>query len=122
MKRAILLGALALGLSGCVSAPQSLYEWGSYQKDLLRYSKNPGETKKFSDSLLVTIQKAETAHRVPPGLYAEYGYTLLDQGDVNGATSYFVKERDLWPESAELMNRLIGRLNKALAAAGGNAQ
>ena len=112
MKRGILAGLIVLSLSGCATN-QSLYEWGGYQHDLLKYSKNPGETKKFSEALMVDIQKAEAGHKVPPGLYAEYGYTLLDAGDVNGAVTYFGKERDRWPESAMLMNKVIGKLTKA---------
>ena len=109
MIRAVSASILAVTLAGCVSN-NSLYEWGSYQHDLLAYSKNPGEGKKFASSLSMDIQKAEKAHKVPPGLYAEYGYTLLDSGDSRGAVEYFTKERDHWPESAALMNKLIKRL------------
>ena len=109
MKRGIVIGASALALGAC-AANQPMYEWGSYQHDLLSYSKNPTEGKKFSAALAVNLQKAEADHRVPPGMYAEYGYTLLDAGDVTGAISYFTKERDRWPESALLMNKVIGRL------------
>ena len=116
MKNGVLAGALVLSLAGCASAPQTLYTWGSYQRDLLKYSKNPTETKQFSQALLVDIQKAEAGRGVPPGLYAEYGYTLLDLGDVPGASVYFAKERDRWPESAELMNRLIARVNRSASA------
>ena len=119
MKRGILVGALALALGACASN-QSMYEWGSYQHDLLSYSKNPTEGKKFSAALAVNLEKAEAAHKVPPGMYAEYGYTLLDAGDAKGAVVYFGKERDRWPESVTLMNKVIDRLNKADQAHSGS--
>ena len=45
-------------------------------------------------------------------MYAEYGYTLLDQSDINGAIAYFSKERQAWPESAQLMEKIIAKLSK----------
>jgi hypothetical protein len=112
MQRGILAGALLLALGACASN-QSMYEWGSYQHDLLSYSKNPTEGKKFSAALAADLEKAEAVHKVPPGMYAEYGYMLLDADDAKGAVLYFTKERDRWPESAMLMNKVITRLGKA---------
>jgi hypothetical protein len=112
MQRGILAGALLLALGACASN-QAMYEWGNYQHDLLSYSKNPTEGKKFSAALALNIEKAEKSHRVPPGMFAEYGYMLLDADDSKGAVIYFAKERDRWPESGMLMNKVIGRLGKA---------
>ena len=113
MNARMLAGVAAFCLGGCVAQQAPLYEWGTYSHDLLHYAKNPSEERKFSDALLVDVQKAEAVHKVPPGLYAEYGYTLLDLGDARGATDYFGRERDHWPESAPLMSRLIVRINAA---------
>lgn len=98
-------------LTACVGDKQ-LYSWGSYPKALLAYSKNPEQSDKFTAALEQTIRKAEDRKNVPPGLYAEYGYMLLDQQRVPEAVAYFGKERDRWPESASLMNRIIERLSK----------
>ena len=121
MKRGMLVGLAVLSLGGCVTANPPLYEWGTYQRDLLSYSKNPGETKKFSAALLANIQTAEAAHKVPPGMYAESVYTLLDAGDGAGAVTYFAKERQAWPESAALMDKIIAKLSKRAANDAANA-
>ena len=80
----------------------------------MSYYKNPGELEKFAERLLEDIEKAETSGRMPPGLYAEYGYAMLEMGDARTAIVYFQKERDLWPESAFLMEAVIRRLGPIL--------
>lgn len=95
-------------LSAC--AESKLYSWNGYSRELLNYYKSPGETQKFAERLLVDIDKAEKDDQVPPGLYAEYGYAMLELGETETAVTYFTKERDKWPESAFLMNTVMGRL------------
>jgi len=53
---------------------------------------------------------------VPPGLYAEYGYALLELGDEQAALAYFAKEQETWPESAYLMTKVISRLKEMSSA------
>jgi len=88
-----------------------MYSWGSYSGSLLNYYKNPQEVEEFSTKLRETIDKAEAAGgKVPPGVYAEYGYTLLEQGDEDGAAFWFSKESEAWPESAYLMQSVTSRM------------
>ena len=56
----------------------------------------------------VTISK--TLDTVPPGMYAEYGYTRLELNDANTASVYFEKEWEKWPESRFLMEKVMERL------------
>ena len=100
-------------LAGCSGAPKTLYQWGNYQPALLAYAKNPGETEKFAERLAEIIRKAEAKNAVPPGLYAEYGYALLSLDRTPEAVEYFAKEQSKWPESAKLMDGVIGRLTRA---------
>lgn len=104
------LSASALLLGAC-GGGNALYTWGSYPGALLSYSKNPDQAAKFSAAIEGTLRKAEAKRKVPPGLYAEYGYMLLDKGERDGAIIYFAKERDLWPESRVLMTKVITRLS-----------
>lgn len=117
MNRAFLVALLVVPLMGCGGGPRPLYEWGGYQRDLLNYAKNPGETRTFADRLQVDITKAEARNKVPPGLYAEYGYALVTLGDVPAALAAFDKERTMWPESAPLMNKIMSRLSAQASAA-----
>jgi|JI10StandDraft_1071094.scaffolds.fasta_scaffold312693_3 hypothetical protein len=109
MKRLVLMSALFLG---ACSTPKTMYDWGNYSSALLVYSQNPQATKAFADKLAVDIEKAEAKNRVPPGMYAEYGYAMLELNQDQQALAYFAKERDKWPESAMLMNGLIARVNR----------
>ena len=44
---------------------------------------------------------------MPPGIYAEYGYLLLQQGKSNEAIDLFKREETHWPESKIFMDRMI---------------
>lgn len=106
----VFLGILLVaGMSAC-SSQKPLYSWNNYNKELLSYYKNPGELNKFAEKLFEDIEKAEIDGKVPPGLYAEYGYAMLELGDSGVAIIYFEKERDMWPEAVFLMEAVISRL------------
>ncbi len=97
-------------LSGCV--PAGLYYWGDYETSLFeRYvENNPQHTDVY---LTQTLLEAEKQHRkVPPGVYADYGFLLYTRGDKAGAIENFQKERALYPESLALMNKLIERIQQ----------
>ncbi len=95
-------------LSGC--APKELFYWGNYENSLYeRYMENNSE--QASIFLQQTIDNAvKENQRVPPGLYADYGFILYQRGDKHGAISFFEKEKTLYPESEALMTKLIKRV------------
>ncbi len=105
VKSIILLFVMAVGLIGCV--PRSMYHWGNYEDKLYKYYKNPAEMGKMAESLAIIIEKGEVDGRVPPGIYAEYGYLLLITGKSGEAITYFEKEKMRWPESSILMDKMI---------------
>lgn len=98
-----------LTLAACADQ-NSAYRWGGYSSHLLEYYKDPQEKGRFAEKLSEVVTKAEAENRVPPGLYAEYGYILLEMDRSRDAVSYFAKEKEKWPESAFLMTKLIDRL------------
>lgn len=101
---------LAMTVTGCV--PPGLYYWGDYETSLFeRYvENNPQHTDAY---LTKTLIEAEKQHRkVPPGVYADYGFLLYTRGDKAGAIENFQKERALYPESLALMNKLIERIQQ----------
>lgn len=104
MKWVPIIGA-ALMLSACASN-NSLYEWGSYQPALISYKKTADKAA-FEEELRKSIAYGEESGRVPPGMYAELGYLLYEEGNAAEAEEFFAKERSAFPESATLMDKLI---------------
>lgn len=100
----------SLLLEGC--AQPGLYYWGDYEDSLYeRYvENNNGQTELH---LQETVAEAQKNHqRVPPGLYADYGFMLYKRGDKSGAIGFFEKEKALYPESSFLMIKLIERVKQ----------
>jgi len=109
MKLNTLLGVsigLAVAISGC--ATKEPYDWGSYEKSMYVYYKKPATAPDFVASLQGTIGEAEHNRGVvAPGLYAEYGYLMLQQGNRDAAVAAFRKEEGQWPESKTFMDHMI---------------
>lgn len=108
--------ALLILLGGCAQN-QSLYDWGSYQPGLLLQAKGAETPEQFAQRLQETITRAEATDRVPPGLYAEYGFVLLELGRGAQAAPWFQKEWEKWPESRILMALLLDRASAAAPTA-----
>jgi hypothetical protein len=103
---------LAWALGGC--APR-LYHWGQYEDSLhARVSDaSPEGRQKAFRMLEQTIQSAEqSGQRVPPGVYADYGYLLYRSNRLDEAVSYFRKEADVYPEARPLMDAVISRIDQ----------
>jgi len=97
---------LAAALQGC--ATPTYYAWGAYDDALYAHYKNPQEREAFVENLKKVLLEAEKeGRRVPPGINAEYGYALYEEGRYVEAVVYFQKERDQWPESLVLMEKMI---------------
>lgn len=102
---------LAPAFAGC--GPGPMYEWGGYEESLRR-SYADGSDKGATtqrNNLEKEIRKAESSgKKVPPGKYAHVGYLCYLGGDKAGASKYFEAERRAFPESARLMDQMLGRL------------
>lgn len=107
-----LLAAAALA-AGCASS-NTLYAWGGYNTVLYRHYKNPQDREAFVENLEEIIRKAEeSGKKVPPGIYAEYGYALYEVGRYADASPYFRREMDEWPESRVFMEKMIRNAERA---------
>jgi hypothetical protein len=103
---AVLAVLAALGGTGCVQ--QQMYHWRGYDDGLYRHYRNPQEREQWVETLKTVILEAEEGGRkVPPGVYAEYGYALYEERAWPQAIVYFEKERAKWPESTILMDKMI---------------
>jgi hypothetical protein len=102
-KRILLLVSLAVVLAGCAKN-QGLYQWGEYQETLF-------EKEQALKNYLEFVETGGTlTHPIAPGLFAEAGTFMLEQGDVDSAVKYYRMEYDAWPESQPMLGMLIENL------------
>jgi len=78
---------------------------------MYKHYKNPAEREAFVQSLKEILDDAEPEGKVPPGIYAEYGFVMYEQGNIQQAVLYYQKEANKWPESRAFMNKLIAIAN-----------
>ena len=104
--------------SGC-AANKQMYYWGEYSDTLYDAKKTPGkktlaEHQSMLENVVEESQKRNL--RIPPGVYAELGYLYALQNKPTEAVSLFQKEKQIYPESTILMDRMIQQTEKRLAA------
>ncbi len=102
----LLVPAAALLAAGC--GPKTLYSWRGYDDTVYGHYKSPQEHAKHIEQLqkIVTETEAEGL-KMAPGVYAEYGYALLEESRFDESVTYFKKEKETWPESAVIMEKMI---------------
>jgi len=111
--RSLVLTVCIALLTGCATNTAK-YNWGNYDPSLYAYYKNPAKAGELSQALENSIKGADKAHKlVAPGMYAEYGYLLLQAGRQTDAISSFQQEESHWPESKPLMDRMIALASTA---------
>jgi hypothetical protein len=105
----ILVPASALLLlQACAGAQQPKYNWGNYSASLIGSQEDVGARPDYEKALAAIIN--DPSRRVPPGIYAEYGYVLQQRGDTTGAATMYAREKTAWPESTYLMNKMTGQV------------
>jgi hypothetical protein len=101
------LSVLCAALSGCATNQQK-YDWGKYDPSLYSYYKDPTKVGELNASLAAIVKAADSNQAlVPPGIYAEYGYLQLQQGNSAQAIELFKQEEARWPEAKVFMDRMI---------------
>jgi hypothetical protein len=104
-------------ISGCATAPiiDPKYDFGNYSHALYQYKKNHTDVtyQEYKKALNDVIERTKTSgYRVPPGIYCEYGFLLVQEGKPEEANTYFELEKKTYPESTVLIERLIKEINK----------
>ena len=102
-----------LTLVGCASGPQSLYSWGGYPQQTYLMLAVPEKTSPQQQILALEkdVEKAKAKNAaVPPGLYAHLGLLNLNIQNGPRAIEYFELERQIYPESTVLMDRLLKKM------------
>ncbi|MDR0578318.1 MAG: DUF4810 domain-containing protein [Candidatus Accumulibacter sp.] len=104
--------ALAVFLSGCATAPERLYSWGSYQKQV--YSHLQGEDRQAQiEAMESDLEKIGASGKTPPpGFYAHLGLLYVETGNDAKAIASFETEKARFPESAAFMDFLLKKYKK----------
>ena len=109
-----LMTAFALAISGCVGQPKPLYNYADYSDKYYASKVNTGEesTLALQASMQEAIENAAKSRsgRVAPGMYANLGYLYLKSGKTKEAIALFKQEKELYPESAHFMDKMIQKV------------
>lgn len=114
MKRAIIFPFLIFYIS---CAPQ-MYYFGSYTDTLYKYKKEPNEETlaKHINELEEIIEKSKQKKlRVPPGIYCEYAFYLIQAGKSDDAIRFIDLEETTYPESIVFTKRLKRMINRNIS-------
>lgn len=115
MKKYLLLLLVATAFTSCTTTTPALYGWDNYVDASYKYYKK--QTPEAKAELIKTyedmINRPKGSRRVvPPGICAEYGYFLLQNGKKDEGLAMLQKEKELYPESKTFMDRLINQFSK----------
>jgi hypothetical protein len=113
-KNLLIISVLLFSLYSC-EVQKPLYKWSNYDESSYNYLKR--KDKKSTDALIKTYQKiidSEKGSRgvVPPGVYADYGFILLQNDKKAEGEAMFAKELELYPESKVFIERILEKLKK----------
>ena len=112
MLKTILLLGLCVSVVGCGSP--DMYSWGRYEKLVYGMYRAPGKVTPSVqvEHMLKDLEKARSKSKtVPPGFHAHLGYLYNELGQLELARAQFEAEKNLYPESAKFMDRLISNTN-----------
>ena len=108
-KRTLIMLAVAALLSGCVTNT-NLYDWGDYEETLFVFYHEPAYKEGALQNYLTFLEQHQGPKLLAPGLYAEAGTFMLEEGNIEQAIQYYRLESEQWPESRPLMSVLIDNL------------
>ena len=96
-------------LAGCATN-KNIYDWGDYEKTLFTVYHEPAAKEKALERYIKFVETRNQRRPLAPGLFAEAGTFLLEQGDIEGAVEFYKLEHDAWPESRPMLATLIDNL------------
>ena len=114
MKKGSLALALALSavLTGCATAPKTLYQWDGYQPQVYQYLKGESPVQQIAEMEKSLALISAKGNSVPPGFHAHLGMLYSIAGKSDQVATQFEDEKKLFPESAAYMDFLLGKLKK----------
>ena len=114
MKKGSLALALAMSavLTGCATAPKTLYQWDGYQPQVYQYLKGESPVQQIAEMEKSLALISAKGNSVPPGFHAHLGMLYSIAGKSDQVATQFEDEKKLFPESAAYMDFLLGKLKK----------
>ena len=109
MKKNIILIVSIAFLASCATQ-KPLYTWGNYETTSYNYLKN-SDNKSIQEIIenyqkIIETQKG-TRGIVPPGVCADYGFLLFQEGKKEQGEKMLMKEIILYPESRIFIERIL---------------
>ncbi len=109
MQKRLLCLLPVLAVTACAAPSQGpKYNWGNYSPALVAMDADPSSAGNYQAALAKIVN--DSNGQVPPGIFAEYGYMLQQQGDTKDAIAMYAREKSAWPESGFLMDKMIAAL------------
>jgi len=92
------------------SSKKNLYTWANYDTSSYNYIKNRDE--KSINQLIETYNKVIEKQKgsracVPPGIYADYGFLLIQNNKEEKGKELLVLETSLYPESKIFIDKIL---------------
>ncbi|MCI1720462.1 MAG: DUF4810 domain-containing protein [Bacteroidales bacterium] len=112
MKKIIIVAICSIALFSCGTSAKSLYTWSGYNDAVYAYSKKHDDAslKELMSVCENLINNPLGARGVPaPGLCSDYGYLLIQSGQVDKGKYYLKKEMELYPESKPFIDGFLKR-------------
>lgn len=108
--RTIIFTLTSLVLLVSCAPTKTLYSWNNYEITSYNYLKNSDE--KAIQELIKTYKQiigkqTGTRRVVPPGIYADYGFVLMQANRTNEAKTFLLKEVELYPESKQFIEKIL---------------
>jgi hypothetical protein len=114
MKKLIPILILVLAV-GCKTR-KTPFSWEGYSESLYNVKENPGkQSVKQHRKVLRSIVKRSNQDKelqVPPGVYAELGYYLIQDNKIKKGKKFLRKEKKLYTESKIFVNRIMDRIDQ----------
>jgi len=103
---------LVLFASCASSTPTQLYSWGSYESASFHVLKKADSASQkellAAYDYIMNGQKNTIRQTVPPGICADYGYMLINNGKKEEGIKLLQKEIELYPESKTFIDKILG--------------
>ncbi|MGE4568019.1 MAG: DUF4810 domain-containing protein [Bacteroidales bacterium] len=109
MRKLLIIAASILFFASCTTQ-KPLYTWAKYGDASYNYLKNGDE--KATQELIATYttiieQQKGSRAVVPPGVYADYGFVLLQANRTEEGRAMLSQEIALYPESKIFVERIL---------------